>query len=126
MISGMHTTWAQTSDMDRSVAFYRDVLGLTPGMLSAYWSEFHVGENKIALHPVLSGHEGPVGKAGCGWYLSFITDDLKLLRQTLQDAGARITDDYHDVPTGVVLTFEDPDGNPMQAIQLGAKRADLD
>lgn len=125
MIKGLHTTWCQTTDMDRSVAFYRDLLGLTPGMLSAYWSEFVVGANKIALHPTLAENEAPLGKAGRGWYLSLETDDLAGLKESLTRAGAKITDDFHDVPSGVVLTFEDPDGNPIQAIQTDVKSSDL-
>lgn len=37
-------------DMDRAVAFYRDVIGLEPGYLSPYWSELHFGDAIVALH----------------------------------------------------------------------------
>jgi len=111
--------------MDRSVAFYRDLLGLKPTMLSAFWTEFQVGANRIALHPTLKGCTPPHGEVGKGWYLGVQVEDVKALRQKLMDAGVPIVDDFHDVPGGVLITFPDPDGNPIQAIQLGVKTADL-
>lgn len=125
MVLGMHTIWCQTSDMDRSVAFYRDLLGMKVKSLSAWWSEFDLGNGTLALHPGLNGNEKPYGRVGSGWYLGIQVDDLAGLKAKLIGGGHTIADDYHDVPSGVVLTFPDPDGNPIQAIQLGVKAADL-
>ena len=38
------------ADMDRLVAFYRDVLGLPLKFQSPGWSEFLTGETTLALH----------------------------------------------------------------------------
>ena len=38
------------SDMDRSVAFYRDVLGFPVKHQSHKWTEFGTGETTLALH----------------------------------------------------------------------------
>jgi predicted enzyme related to lactoylglutathione lyase len=110
--------------MDRSVAFYRDVLGLSPAYTSPYWSEFDLGNGKIALHPPLGAGTGPTN-TGSGWFLGVRTEDISGLKARLQSSGAAIVADYHDTPSGVVLTFADPDGNPIQAIQLGIKTAEL-
>jgi catechol 2,3-dioxygenase-like lactoylglutathione lyase family enzyme len=40
------------SDMSRSVAFYRDILGLSLKFESPGWSEFHTGATTLALHPM--------------------------------------------------------------------------
>lgn len=125
MISGLHTTWCQVSDMDGAVAFYRDVLGLLPGYTSPYWSEFDLGNGKIALHPPLGDRQGTLGNPNGGWFLGVRTENIKALRQRLEESGATINGDYHDTPNGVVLSFADPDGNPIQAIQLGMKTASL-
>ncbi|HMS54024.1 MAG TPA: VOC family protein [Fimbriimonadaceae bacterium] len=121
----MHTIWCQTSDMDRSVAFYRDTLGMKTKSVSAWWTEFDLGNGTLALHPGLNGNPQPYGKVGSGWYMGIQVDDVKALKATLLGQGFVIADDFHDVPSGVVLTFADPDGNPIQAIQLGVKAADL-
>ena len=39
------------ADMDRTVKFYRDVLGLPLKFQSPGWSEFVTGETILALHP---------------------------------------------------------------------------
>ena len=124
MITGTGPTWCQVDDMARSIAFYRDGLGLTLVRESAWWSEFKVGELTIALHPRLTPGEGPLGQNERGWYLGLSSDDLPALRVSAVAHGG--TDHgYHDVPSGVVLTVCDPDGNPVQIVQYGAKIADL-
>jgi predicted enzyme related to lactoylglutathione lyase len=115
----------QTTDMDRSVAFYRDVLGLTPGVVSPYWSDFVCGDVRVGIHPIMQGAEPPLGVHLKGWSLGVQIDDLRALRTTLEEHGARIHGGYHDVPGGVALDFEDPEHNPIQAIQLGVSAADL-
>jgi lactoylglutathione lyase len=46
------------SDMGRSVAFYRDVLGLPLRFESPGWSEFDTGTTTLALHLAPSAGEG--------------------------------------------------------------------
>ena len=43
-------TIVYVSDMDRSLVFYRDVLGLPLKFSSPGWSEFNTGTTTIALH----------------------------------------------------------------------------
>jgi len=40
------------ADMDKAVAFHRDLLGLTLKFQSPFWSEFATGDTTLALHPV--------------------------------------------------------------------------
>lgn len=111
--------------MDTSVSFYRDILGLNPAMISPYWSEFDLGNGKIALHPKLEGSEEPLGSYKKGWFLGMRTFNIKELREALERAGAPIHGDYHDIPSGVVLDFSDPDGNTIEAIQIGKKASEI-
>jgi hypothetical protein len=46
------------------------------------------------------------------------------LARKVRDAGGT-EHGLHQTPGGVVLTIGDPDGNPMQAMQVGAKLEDL-
>ncbi|MBS1715900.1 MAG: VOC family protein [Armatimonadetes bacterium] len=126
MVKGPHTTWCQVSDMDRSVVFYRDVLGLTPGHLSPYWSDFQVGPVKIGLHPRLASSPDPLGIEGKGWYLGFETDDLRSLRSQVEESEGGVVGGYHETPGGVVATFVDPDGNPIQVVQPGSRMSDFE
>lgn len=124
MIEGLSTTWCQVSDMRRSVAFYRDILGLKCEIESPYWSQFIVGSNKLGLHPRLEDSEDPLGIEGKGWTLGLQCDDLKTLRKALVVGGVT-AGAYHQTPNGVVVGFTDPDGNPIQALQPGSKMVEF-
>lgn len=108
--------------MNRSVRFYRDILGLTPGIESPYWTDFLCGGIRIGLHPPFGGSAPAVSG---GWILGLEVDDLPGLRRALADAGYPTNAEYHDTPSGCVLDFCDPDGNPIQAIQVGTKPSDF-
>lgn len=51
-------------DMDRAVAFHRDMLGLPLKFQSPHWSEFSTGETTLALHPAST--ENPAGTVELG------------------------------------------------------------
>lgn len=114
----LDTVWCGVSDMDRAVAFYRDQLGLTPSFVSPFWTSI-----KLADAVQLGLHGGGGGASG-GFVVSFLTDDLAALREQLTSAGVKVGE-FHDTPRGAIMDVFDPDGNRLQAMQLGAKAADL-
>lgn len=122
-ILGIHTIIAQTSNMDRSVAFFRDVLGLNMTYTSKYWTSFDLGQQRLGLHPTMGETLSQSPKSGCIVGLS--VDSLAQLRVTLEQAQATYIGEYHETPSGVVMDFCDPDFNTFQAIQLGTKMADI-
>ena len=124
-VKSVSTVICQVADMNRSVAFYRDTLGLTPGHTTPYWSDFQIGTVKLGLHPPFQGSSAPLSVPGKGWVLGLEVDDLKGFRARLEVAGTEISGEYHDVPSGVLLEFYDPDGHAIQAIQYGATSKDL-
>lgn len=114
----LDTVWCPVADMKRAVAFYRDVLGLTPEYESEYWTSFKVGSD---VHLGLHGGPRPEGS---GFVVGFLTDDIKGLRMRLLENGYE-PGEYHDIPRGVVMDVYDPDDNRLQATQLDVKAADL-
>jgi lactoylglutathione lyase len=110
------------SDMQRSLAFYRDTLGLTLKFTSPGWTEFVTGTTAIALHVVgMQGEEAtprqslpPAGQAQIG----FMVDDLEATYEALkvqkgvvfslapktQNSGARLAV-LHD-PDGLGITLQ--------------------
>ena len=121
MVKNIGVALCQVWDMDRAVAFYRDVLGMAPGVVSPYWSDLTLGGFKVGLHPPFK--DGPT-EVGRGWILGIEVEDLRGLRAALEGAGTKCGA-YHDVPGGCVLDFTDPDGNPIQAMQVGISSNDL-
>ena len=53
------------ADMDKAVAFHRDVLGLALRFASPGWSEFDTGAVTLALHPASDRH--PAGSVQLGY-----------------------------------------------------------
>lgn len=121
VVNRISTVLCQVLDMDRATNFYRSVLGLTPGVVSPFWSDFTVGTVKIGLHPLFKGGEREVGR---GWILGLEVDSLPALRERLEGDGVTCGG-YHDVPGGCVMEFADTEGNPIQAMQVGVTAREL-
>lgn len=104
-----------TSDLNRSLTFYRDVLGAEVVIESPYWCSVRLFGITIGLHP------GGEAKDRYGWVVGFQTPDLMALNAHLRSHNADVDDELHSTPRGTLLTFRDPDGNWLQAIQLGLR-----
>lgn len=69
------------ADMDRAVAFYRDVIGLPLKFQSLEWSEFATGETTLALHPASA--KNPAGHLEIG----FTVPDLQQFHAEMLGKG---------------------------------------
>lgn len=111
MIRGGNAT-IHVSDLQRAVAFYRDVLGLTLVFQAGeHWAEIDAGGLRIGLHPASAA--GPVpGTPGAISVGLGVDEPLDAVVATLRERGVRIGDPVRD--GGVTLAFfTDPDGNPL-------------
>ena len=105
-------------DVDRSVAFYRDALGLTvknQGRV-AFLGARPEASHEIALFPLSDDAEGPdprrVGMYHMAWEMASF-EDLEELHQRLIKQNVKIVG-YSDGQCNVM--FHDPDGNELEAI----------
>ncbi|HEU0002936.1 MAG TPA: VOC family protein [Ktedonobacteraceae bacterium] len=103
------------SNMQRSLAFYRDTLGLTLKFTSPGWTEFVTGTTTIALHVVGSGDEKPdtqqplppAGQAQIG----FMVDDLEATYEALKARDVVFSLPPKTQNSGARLAvLRDPDG----------------
>ncbi len=77
-----------TSDMDRAVAFYRDVVGLSLSRREGdNWAEFEAGDARFSLHLVVEGHPATPGGGSAGGTAVFEVDDLDEARRSLEARG---------------------------------------
>jgi lactoylglutathione lyase len=114
-------TMVTVSDMDRSVRFYRDILGLKLKFQSPDWSEFDTGGTTLALHgggkpaSVPQGREQIAGTASIG----FNVEDVDKVYEELKAKGARaVMPPTARAGEGIRLTvFIDPDGLPVSFAQ---------
>lgn len=99
------------SDMQRSVAFYRDTLGLPLKFSSPGWSEFSNGGTILALHRHMGGEAGAAEPAAGQATLAFTLDDLQGAYETLQTEGAHFSLAPQTQPSGQTFAIlHDPDG----------------
>lgn len=116
------SVWFQVADMERATEFYSALLGTPPVYASKYWTSFDLGNGHLGLH----GPSDPsINRPSGGWVLCLDTEDLAGFIVVARAAGADVEDGYHQTPRGAIATFRDPDGNSLQAIQLGANVDEL-
>ncbi len=111
---GLDHVYYWVADMDRAVAFYRDLLGL-PLIRRAgdEWAEFDAGAVRLALHGAVHGHGPPPGGATA----VFLVNDLDDARAALTARGVTFGHEGGVEGYARFLAFTDPDGNTVQIIE---------
>jgi catechol 2,3-dioxygenase-like lactoylglutathione lyase family enzyme len=113
MIGSLDHIYYWTRDMDRAVAFYTEVIGLSlVRREGSEWAELDAGSVRFALH-----HTEDDGAASSGTVVLRV-DDLDAARWTLEERGA-VFDAFVGEVAGYArfATFRDPDGNPVQILE---------
>jgi len=103
------------SNMDRSVAFYRDVLGLKLLFHQDNWSQFDAGQILLGLHP--EGDEVKVSPT-TGCTLGIYVDDIVKACSELKRRGGHIAVDPRPEPFGRWALAKDPDGYNIQLVEM--------
>lgn len=101
------------SDMNRSVAFYRDVVGLPLKFQSPNWSEFATEGATLALHSsgenIAASGNITSGQAG-SCRLGFGVDDIDAFHQRMVTHGVPCVQAPTPVFGARVAQYTDPDG----------------
>jgi lactoylglutathione lyase len=109
------------SDLERSIRFYRDVIGLPFKFSNESYAEFTTEGAKFALYsrshlPDLIGREVPPEQVP--WpqgEVAFFVDDPDAEHERLRDAGVKVLAPSTDRPWGErTLHVSDPDGNVVE------------
>jgi lactoylglutathione lyase len=103
------------SDMKRSVAFYRDVLGFPLKFESPDWTEFATEGTTLALHPA---GRTPAGNCNTG----FAVEDLDAFHQEMQAKNVTCVQPPRVEDFGTRLaSYADPDGLPFSVAEIPKK-----
>jgi len=102
------------SDVPRATAFYRDVIGLTPGQsFGDHWVEFNVGATAFGI-----GDGTPLGfMPGQSTGAAFEVEDITGMRERLVQQGVAVSD-VHPFPNCSACFVTDPEGNRFALHQL--------
>jgi len=128
MFKQVDYTMITVSDMDRSVAFYRDQLGIPLKFQSPEWTEFDTGATTLALHgggvprqATAGGGENVAGTCSIG----FNVEDVDRTFEELKAKGVRfVMPPTQREGEGIKLAVcIDPDGLPVSFAQMIAQGA---
>jgi lactoylglutathione lyase len=125
MFTQLDYTMIMVSDMQRSVEFYRDTLGIPLKFQSPGWSEFQTGTTTLALHGGAVKEEqcGDRSKVAGTCSIGFNVKDIDKTYAELTARGAHfVMPPTHQQAEGIKLAVcVDPDGFPISFAQAMAK-----
>ena len=113
----INAIWFPVSEWERAKAFYGEVLGLPLRQLNDAdgWAAYATGGAPLFLvrrpPETLAAHPG-------GPVITFASDDLEALRDRLEAAGARVSNELAHSGDLLIMTFYDPDGHRLEAAQV--------
>jgi lactoylglutathione lyase len=112
LVRGINVVYLYVSQMERSLAFYRDLLGI-PLEGDGDWQEVRLGETRFALH---LAHQG-VGELSAGTiHLDFEVADVDAAAERLRAAGVEVKETMRD-EWGSAVEIADPDGYRLYLFQ---------
>ena len=112
LVSRVSVVYLYVSDMERSVAFYRDVLGL-PLEGDADWQEALLGETRFALHRTREDI-GPLSSGTI--HVSLEVEDADAAAKRLEASGVEVSESMRD-EWGTAFELVDPDGYRLYLFQ---------
>lgn len=124
MFKQIDYTMIVVSNMDRSVEFYRDKLGISLKFQSPEWTEFDTGSTTLALHgggvPDQAPPAGDPSKRAGACSIGFNVEDVDKTYAELQAKGIRfVMPPTQREGEGIRLAVAiDPDGLPISFAQL--------
>jgi predicted enzyme related to lactoylglutathione lyase len=110
MLKKLAYIWYQTTDMDRTVEFYHQVLGLKLLFQREDWSEFDVGGQRLAFRKVDTPTEN---NASFIPGVSFLAQPIEQVITALKQKGVQFSEELQVYPYGKLASFRDPDGNAI-------------
>jgi lactoylglutathione lyase len=129
MFKQIDYTMVVVSDMNRSVEFYRDKLGIPLKFQSPDWTEFQTGTTTLALHGGgVAAQDPPAGdpsKQAGHCSIGFNVDDVDKTYEELKAKGINfVMPPMQREGEGIRLAVAiDPDGLPISFAQLIAQSA---
>jgi lactoylglutathione lyase len=113
VVRKLGTVMLAVSNIDRSIEFYGDVLGLEVEKHSDHWAQADAGGTAIGFH--ISENVRPPG--GESFALIFDVDDVDEVFRSVKERGTPVAEEPKDEPYGRIGTLTDPDGYAIQILK---------
>ncbi len=122
---GSYGTMYYVNDMKKSIAFYKETIGLTPQFESEGWTQFDLNGHALCLHSLdkTDSREATVKSDG-GGTLILLVDDIQKVVGRLKEKRVTFTHDIIDMGEhGFCANFKDLDGYELSVYQYPAAHA---
>ena len=115
---GTYGTMYYVRNMKKSVAFYRDVIGLKPDFEDDGWTQFSVGGAALCLHAAGDTAIVPAApKSASNGIVILEVEDIRGMVGALKEKRVEFTGDLNDTGCGWCTEFKDLDGNLISLYQ---------
>ncbi len=102
------------TDMERSLVFYRDMLGLQlDAVYEGNWAEFSIGSLMLALCATSRGGKAPQPDYQGGGTVALAVEDVPASVAELKSKGVTILNGPWEGPVCHLAVIADPDGNRL-------------
>ncbi|WP_228369135.1 VOC family protein [Candidatus Nitrososphaera gargensis] len=109
------------SNMEKSIRFYKDTLGIPIKTKSNDWTEFFNKDTVLALHPAKKKSKM---KTGSGMLVGFEVSDLDSTVQKLKEKKVKFFKKPKEEPFGKHAIIQDPDGHLVSIAEIKEKSAE--
>lgn len=106
------------SEMEKSLVFYKDILGLPIKNQSEAWTEFFVNGTVLALHPAENKTKL---KTGINILIGFMVSDLEITVKKLKENKVKFFKEAKEEPFGKHAIIEDPDGHLISIAEINTE-----
>ena len=96
-------------DLDRSIEFYHDIIGLPIKMQRRTWVDLGTTGALLSLHPASLAAEHTGGSIENGITIGFLVGDVKSALEELREYGVRVYRDIVEREAGLNAIVYDPD-----------------
>jgi catechol 2,3-dioxygenase-like lactoylglutathione lyase family enzyme len=107
------------SNMESSIKFYRDKLGLVVKNISDEWTEFFTSGTVLALHPAKTRV-----KHNPNMLVGFMVSDLGSIANDLRSKGVKFFKEPKEESFGKHAIIEDPDGHLISIAEIKSKSSE--
>ncbi len=109
------------SNMEKSIRFYRNTLGIPIKTKSKDWTEFFNKDTVLALHPAKKKNRI---KTGSGMLVGFEVSDFESTVKNLKEKKVRFFKKPKHEPFGMHAIIQDPDGHLVSIAEIEEKSAE--
>lgn len=110
MIDKIVFTHYCVTDLERSLDFYQNILGLTLLFKQDDWAEFSIGGQRLAIRKEKALPKPKIAGGAVVW---FETKSIESIVAQLRDKGVSFNGEIKSFPYGKLVSFYDPDENEI-------------